>query len=801
MHRPERRAVFPSTEGPNSEAFFTLLERVAMGVDHAERRLVAILAADIVGYSRLIEADEAGTLTAMRALRCQAIEPLVAEYHGRIVKQMGDGLIVEFGSVVDAVACAVALQKAFAARQAQISPERRLLFRMGINLGDVVVEGDDLLGDGVNVAARLEQICESGGLFISGTAYDQLQGKLELPLEFIGEQHVKNITRPVRTYRVRFEGSAHSRRSPIRHRFRKWGISVATALVLFAAASVLWLSPWTTRVETASMARMALPLPDKPSIAVLPFDNISSDPEQAYFADGMTEDLITDLSKLSGIFVIARNSTFAYKGKPTKVQQVAEDLGVRYVLEGSVRRQGDQVRINAQLIDALGGHHLWADRYDGPMSDIFALQDKVIGEIVSALTVEFTTAEKAESEQVETTSPQAYDALLQGWDHLRRDTEDETLKAIPLFETAVALDQNYGRAYAALASANWRIALSNWESASLGFQKAMERVDQNLALAMRKPNPLAYAISAEVLARQGHYDEAFAGVSRAMELAPNDPENHISKARVLNATGRARDAEREVRQAMRLDPQYPPSYLRVLAMSLFHQEKYENAVESLELLVTRQSDVAEDYATLVSSFGHLGRTDGVKANTAKFDALTIPAGYSPLTVQELGWYWYGDIFYYDRTYRDRLQEGLRKAGIQEGAGTDIAYDDYARLISKSNGEYNVRGTTKIDAPTAKRLHDRGVKLVDVRTPLSFNRGHVPRAINLSVVEVLSNDTLSKAVKKDEEIIFSCHGKYCGDSAYASAKALIWGFKNVYHFAGGFPAWQDAHYPVETSLAQ
>ena len=512
-----------------------------MGVDHAERRLVAILAADIVGYSRLIEADEAGTLAAMRALRCQVFDPLVAEYHGRIVKQMGDGLIVEFGSVVDAVACAVALQKAFAARQAQISPERRLLFRMGINLGDVVVEGDDLLGDGVNVAARLEQICESGGLFISGTAYDHLQGKLELPLEFIGEQHVKNITRPVRTYRVRFEGSAHSRRSTIQHRFRNWGISRGGCPGSLGCRLCPMVKPVDDAVsETASMARMALPLPDKPSIAVLPFDNLSSDPEQAYFADGMTEDLITDLSKLSGIFVIARNSTFAYKGKPTKVQQVAEDLGVRYVLEGSVRRQGDQVRINAQLIDALGGHHLWADRYDGPMSDIFALQDKVIGEIVSALTVEFTTAEKAESEQVETTSPQAYDALLQGWDHLRRDTEDETLKAIPLFETAVALDPNYSRAYAALASANWRIAVSNWESASLGFQKAMERVDQNLALAMRKPNPLAYAISAEVLARQGHYDEAFAGVSRAMELAPNDPENHISKARVLNATGRAR---------------------------------------------------------------------------------------------------------------------------------------------------------------------------------------------------------------------------------------------------------------------
>ncbi|MCV9960983.1 rhodanese-like domain-containing protein [Pararhizobium sp. BT-229] len=770
-----------------------------MGADHAERRLVAILAADIVGYSRLIEADEAGTLAAMKALRSEVFDPLVGEYHGRIVKLMGDGLIVEFGSVVEAVACAVALQKEIATRQADVPPDHRLLFRMGINLGDVVVEGDDLLGDGVNVAARLEQLCDSGGLFISGTAYDHLQGKLELPLEFVGEEHVKNITRPVRTYRVRFEGSGPNRQSKIPH-LRRWGIPATVALLLLAIAPVVWLSPWRTSVEKASIARMALALPDKPSIAVLPFDNLSSDPEQVYFADGMTEDLITDLSKLSGIFVIARNSTFAYKGKPTKVQQVAEDLGVRYVLEGSVRRQGDQVRINAQLIDALGGHHLWADRYDGAMSNIFTLQDKVVGEIVSALTVEFTTAERAQSEQVETKNPQAYDALLQGWDHLRRDSEDETLKAIPLFERAIELDPDYSRAHAALAAANWRIAISNWESANLGFQKAMERVDQHLALAMRKPNALAYAISAEVLARQGHYDEAFAKISRAMELDPNDPENHISKARILNATGRAPEAEQVVRQALRFDPQYPPSYLRVLAISQFNQEKYEDGVKSLELLVTRQSDVAEDYATLVSSFGHLGRTEGVQANIEKYNALAVAAGYSPLTVQELGWYWYGDIFNYDRTYRDRLKEGLRKAGVPEGAGADISYDEYARLMSKSNGEYNVKGTTKIDAATTKRLHDRGVKLVDVRTALSFNRGHVPGAINLSVVEVLAKDTLSKAVSKEEEVIFSCHGKYCGDSAYASAKALVWGFKNVYHFAGGFPAWEDAHYPVESSPA-
>ena len=410
---------------------------------HAERRLVAILAADIVGYSRLIEADEAGTLAAIKTVRSEVIDPLLTEYHGRVVKQMGDGLIVEFGSVVDAVACAVALQREIAAQQAEVTSQHRVLYRMGINLGDVVVEGDDLLGDGVNIAARLEQLCDTGGLFVSGTAYDQLQGKLGLPLEFVGEQHVKNISRPVRAYRVRFDGVRQNRQSRI-GRSGKWAVPCGHRASVRRSSDMAW--PVEQGRGTASASRVALALPDKPSIAVLPFDNLSSDPEQVYFADGMTEDLITDLSKLSGIFVVSRNSTFTYKGKPTKVQQVAEELGVRYVLEGSVRRQGDQVRINAQLIDAHGDHHLWADRYDGAMSDIFALQDKVVGEIVSALTVEITSTEKAEAAQVETGNPQAYDSLLQGLEHLRGDTEAETLKAIPLLERAIELDPDYSRA-------------------------------------------------------------------------------------------------------------------------------------------------------------------------------------------------------------------------------------------------------------------------------------------------------------------------------------------------------------------
>jgi TolB-like protein/class 3 adenylate cyclase/rhodanese-related sulfurtransferase/Flp pilus assembly protein TadD len=772
-----------------------------MGVAHPERRLVAILAIDIVGYSRLIEADEAGTLAAMKRLHSEIFDPLLSEYHGRTVKLMGDGALVEFGSVVDAVLCSVAIQKEVAAHQADVPPDHRLFFRMGINLGDVVVEGDDLFGDGVNVAARLEQLCEPGGLFVSGTAFDHLQGKLGLPLEFVGEQHVKNIARPVRVYRVSFDGSTHSRSFKLRP-LRYWRPAAAVVIVLLGVFLALWPASWKMGADTASVARMAYPLPDKPSIAVLPFDNLSSDPEQAYFADGMTEDLITDLSKLSGIFVISRHSTFAYKGKPTSMQQVAEDLGVRYVLEGSVRRDGNQIRVNAQLIDAIGGQHLWADRYDGAVGEVFGLQDKVIGQIVAALAVKLTHAEEVESRETETDNPQAYDALLQGWDHLRRDNEQETLKAVTLFEKAIELDPGYGRAYASLAAANWRISLGFWFStAGSGWEHAYESLNRNLKKAMEKPTSLAYAVSSQLLAQQGRYDEAFAAVEKAMELAPNDPDNHVSKARILNATGHAAEAEQEARLAMRLDPRFAPGTLRMLAITQFSQGKYEDAISTLKRVMEQESDVLADYTTLISSLGHLDRTDGVKALIDKYAQIALPAAYDPLTVQESAWDWYGIAFHYHRPYVELVQEGLRKAGVPEGAGTDLALDDYVRFMTMTEGESTVAGTTKVDAPTAKALLARGVPFIDVRAPLDYKNGHIPGAVNLSLVTDLSKETLAKVVGKDTEVTFYCHGKHCPYSAYASAKAVAWGYKRIFYFAGGFPEWQDAGYPIEPAPKQ
>ncbi len=766
-----------------------------------ERRLTTILAVDVVGYSRLMHEDEAGTLVALQTHRAELIDPKVSQYNGRIIKLMGDGTLVEFPSVVDAVTFAVEVQCAMPERNAGVPEDKRIVFRIGINIGDVIIEGDDIYGDGVNLAARLEGLADPGGICLRRAVRNQVRDKLDLDFEDRGEIKVKNIPRPVHAFAVVLDQKAAALVTPVEAMTvgagrRRWPLVAAGLAGLAVATALAWWQPWTPRYETATVEQMALPLPDKPSIAVLPFVNLSDDPAQSYFADGMTEDLITDLSKLSGIFVIARNSTWAYRGKSVKVQQIAEDLGVRYILEGSVRREADLVRVNAQLIDALSGNHLWAERYDGDATEVFALQDKIIRLIVDALAVKLTSEEMGQIEQAETNSPRAYDVFLQGWNHYRLATKKDTRASISLFEKAIELDPDYGRAYAALAAANWRIASSFWTSGGTGLEHAFDRLNENLAKAMEKPTSLAYAVSAEVRTRQGRYDDAFADIDRAMALAPNDPNNYISKAKLLNATGRAAEAGEAARWAMRLDPLYPPGFLRTLAISLFHQERYQEALDTLERVVSRQPDVVEDYATIAASLGHLGRTEGVDSAIGKYHELAIPAGYSPLTVQEMEIWWYGDIFDYDEGYRERLTEGLRKAGVREAVGTDLAFADYRKLISKSEGEYDVAGATKIDTATAKALHDRGVIFVDVRAANDFAAGYVPGAINLDLWIDLSRDSLAKVIGKDGEVVFGCHGKHCPYSAYASAKAQLWGFTRVYYFAGGFPAWSDAGYKVE-----
>jgi TolB-like protein/class 3 adenylate cyclase len=421
-----------------------------------KRKLTAILSADVEGYSRLMGDDEEATVRTLTSYR-GVLTTLIQQHNGKVLDSPGDNLLAEFVSVVDAVQGAVAVQKEIKARNDELPENRRMQFRIGINLGDVIQEEERIYGDGVNIAARLEGLAEPGGICISKTAFDHIESKLPYGYEYLGDQMVKNISRPVGAYRVLMEprvtvAEKPEEERPVPKRRIFILVGAVAVLVLAVAVGIWYFFMRTTQppIETASLEKMAFPLPDKPSIAVLPFDNISGDPEQEYFSDGMTDDLITDLSKISGLFVIGRNSTFAYKGKPVKIRQVAEELGVRYILEGSVRRDENMVRINAQLIDATTGGHLWAERYDEQMNNIFSLQDKITQKIVEALAVKLTIDEKEAIPKKETDNLEAYLTFRKGWQHYRRFTPEEFSEAIPLFEKAIELDPNYWRAYAAL---------------------------------------------------------------------------------------------------------------------------------------------------------------------------------------------------------------------------------------------------------------------------------------------------------------------------------------------------------------
>ena len=430
-----------------------------MSEEGVERSLTTILAADVVGYSRLMAVDESGTLAQLKTHRKEIFEPKTAKYRGRVVKLMGDGTLMEFGSVVDAVNFAVDVQRAMALRNADVPKDQRVSYRIGINIGDIIVEGDDIYGDGVNVAARLEALAEPGGICVSRTVFDHVKGKVEVGFEDLGAQTVKNIPEPVQTFKVMLDSPTTEPvivAAPRAKRTVRWPV-VAGSLVFLVIVSgaLLWLRPWEGRLEPASGEVIALALPDRPSIAVLPFTNMSDDPNQEYFVDGMTEDLITDLAKIESLFVIARNTVFTYKGKSVVVPDVARELGVRYVLEGSVRRVGDQVRINTQLIDGASGAHIWAERYDGSLTDIFALQDQITSAIVAQLKITLTPDEQRLQVLKGTDNPDAHDAYLRGWQFYRRYTPEDFVEAIPHLERAVKLDPDYGQAWAALASVYW----------------------------------------------------------------------------------------------------------------------------------------------------------------------------------------------------------------------------------------------------------------------------------------------------------------------------------------------------------
>jgi len=626
-----------------------------------KRKLTAILSADVEGYSRLMGEDEEATVRTITAYR-EVLTTLIQQHNGKVLDSPGDNLLAEFASVVDAVQCAVAVQKEIKARNDELPENRRMQFRIGINLGDVIQEEERIYGDGVNIAARLEGLAEPGGICISKTAFEHIESKLPYGYEFLGDQTVKNIAKPVGTYRVLMEPRVTVAEKPEEKKpapVKRMPIMIGAMAVMVVAISLVIWQFYIRRpsVEPASVEKMAYPLPDKPSIAVLPFNNLSGDPAQEYFCDGMTEDLITDLSKISGIFVIARNSTFAYKGKLVKIRQVAEELGVRYVLEGSVRKSEKQVRINAQLIDATTGHHLWAERYDGRMVNVFALQDKVTQKIVAALAVKLTPGEQKRLVHKETDNIEAYDTFLKGWEHYRRLTPDDFAKAVSYFKKAVELDSNYGRAYAALALTYWNASRMRWYwSLSVGYTGACLQAIQYLQMAMKNPTSIAYWVASDMSLYRRQWAEAIAKAERAISLEPNDPSGHFAMANALIFDGRPEKTVGFVKRAMRLDPHNLALHLYLLGLAHFAMGQLEQAVNSTDRAL-KLSPEAHSWALLLAAiYGCLGRDQEARGALQKWSrfmggylwGLRLTMSFWPFKDEEVA---------------GRFADGLLKAGL------------------------------------------------------------------------------------------------------------------------------------------
>ncbi len=586
-----------------------------MAGDGVERRLAAILCADVVGYSRLMEANEEATIRALSACR-QVIDELVANHHGRVFGSAGDSVIAEFASAVEAVRCAAEIQRHQDAQDADLPEDRRMRLRVGINLGDMVVEDGNLLGDGVNVAARLEGLAEPGGLCISANIHEQVAGKLDLVFDDLGEQTVKNITRPVRAYRVLFD-------NPI--------------------------------CASAASSSEPLSLPDKPSVAVLPFTNMSGDPEQEFFGDGLAEDIITTLSKISSLFVIARNSSFAFKGQAKDVRDIAANLGVRYVLEGSVRQSANRLRINAQLIDAVDGHHLWVERYDRRRADIFDIQDEMMREIVTALRLKLSDGEQSQIWLRGTENVDAWLNVMQALELAMRGSRAEMAQARDLFQQAVEADPNYSFALA------W-VGITHWFDVRFGFSSSPAesalQVSKLAAWVLEQDSPEPYALMVVAMDRglSGKFDEAVELLRQAVALSPNDAFLKAALSRHLVFAGYPKEGEVMVREAMRLNPFFPNYYLGILGNALEQMGRYDEAIETLRAAIVRDPRYFSAHLRLASLFALTGHLEEAKFEVTEILRLAPQYNLS----RAASFYLTTDL-----EMQQRFIEGLRKAGLPE----------------------------------------------------------------------------------------------------------------------------------------
>ena len=632
-----------------------------MATEGFKRKLAAILSADVAGYSRLMGEDEAATVRTLETYR-RVISDLIQQHRGRVVDSPGDNLLAEFASVVDAVQCAVAVQKEIQARNQELPETRRMQFRIGINLGDVIEEEDRLYGDGVNIAARLESLAEPGGICISKTAFDHIETKLPLGYECLGDQTVKNIAKPVCAYKVQMDPRV-TVKTPAQAkpkegaRRRPMIIALVVVLLMAAGAAVFWrfaFPPAGPKAEKASQQQMALPLPDKPSIAVLPFNNLSGDPAQEYFSDGITEEIITALSKVPKFFVIARNSTFTYKGKPVKVQQVSQELGVRYVLEGSVQKAGNKVRINAQLIDALTGNHLWAERYDRNLNDLFAVQDEITKKIITAMQVKLTEGEQVQAAARSTNNLEAYLKYLQARELLNRGNPQSNALAKQLAEEAIALDPMYSSAYYVLA----RTALQDyWHETGKSPQDSLDKSIELLqkAITLDDTNAEAHSLLGWIFSMTRQHDKAVAEGEKAVALNPNSADSHMYFGKILTFAGRYEESIPEYQTAIRLNPIPPNIYLYSLGISYILTRQYDEAITWCEKAVRREPNSLLARLFMAAVYSLAGRDEEARIEAA--EVLRINPKFSLEKFAK-------SVTYKNQEDQERLIGALRKAGLK-----------------------------------------------------------------------------------------------------------------------------------------
>ena len=629
-----------------------------MSADKQKRKLAAVLSADAVGYSRLMEQDEEESLATLKA-HLQLIGSLAGKHRGSVVAIHGDNLLAEFGSVVDAVRCAIEIQDDLKTRNGKLPEASRMPFRIGINLGDVIEEDGNIYGDGVNVASRLESLADPGGICISRSVHDHVKNKLNVGYQSLGAHSVKNIAEPVQVYRILPEPDAFGKTvGKIWYRLKQWQkVALAVAIALLQVVGGVAVKRYMDRPASspgifAFLGEEVLPLPDKPSIAVLPFENMTGYPKQEYFTDGFTEQIITSLSKISSLFVISRNSSFTYKGKPVKLKKVSKELGVRYVLEGSIQKSGDRVRINAQLIDAISDQHLWAEHYDRDMKDIFSLQDEVILKIASAMSVNLTSGEQARAWGKGTKSLEAYLKLLQGHEYFRKGNRESNAMTRRMAEEAIALDPKYADAYALLGATHYADVFLGTGRPKDSIEKAIELTQK--ALAMNGSLPEARSRLGVLYSWSGRYDEGIAEAERGVELDPNSGHANFNLSVVLRYAGRPKEAIPAIQKALRLEPIPPDNYVQNLAMVYWQSGDCKEALATCDKGLKRDPDSLNSHAIMATVYSSCGREREARREAA--EVLRINPKFTVESYTRI-------LPYKNPSDRERTAQGLRKAGL------------------------------------------------------------------------------------------------------------------------------------------